>query len=117
MGERCFMTVDPQTIDDVTLRYAMLPRRQPAEGYNFEYFQMEHLLYDLMGMLTNRGIRPGQLAPDFSMPKVGGGLLRLSELRYKPVLLHFTSLTSPLGISAVEPFKKLYSKWSNHIHF
>ncbi len=36
---------------------------------------------------------PGEVAPDFKLPRAGGGTLRLSELRGRPVLLHFGSFT------------------------
>ncbi|MBA2362795.1 MAG: redoxin domain-containing protein, partial [Chloroflexia bacterium] len=41
--------------------------------------------------MTSRGIQPGEAAPDFELPQAGGGQLRLSDLRGKPVLLHFGS--------------------------
>lgn len=107
----------PHLIDDSTLRYAMLAHIVPPDTYNYEHFQTKHLLEDARRTLSRYGIQPGQLAPDFTLPKVGGGLLRLSELRDKPVLLHFTSYSCPFSISSVEPLKKLYVKWSNHVHF
>jgi peroxiredoxin Q/BCP len=38
-------------------------------------------------------VRSGDLAPDFVLPRAGGGMLRLSDLRGMPVLLHFGSFT------------------------
>jgi thioredoxin-dependent peroxiredoxin len=35
------------------------------------------------------GIRPGERAPDFSLPDAGGKPRRLSQLRGKPVVLYF----------------------------
>lgn len=35
------------------------------------------------------GLGPGELAPDFTVPRLEGGSLQLGELRGKPVLLHF----------------------------
>jgi hypothetical protein len=40
-----------------------------------------------------RGILPGALTPDFELPRVDDANMRLSELRGKPTLLHFGSLT------------------------
>jgi hypothetical protein len=50
-------------------------------------------LADVQATLKTRGIRPGEIAPDFELPRVGGGSLRLGELRDKPTLLHFGSFT------------------------
>ncbi len=61
------------------------------EDYNYNHFRTKHYLLDAQGTMTSRGIQPGEMAPDFEMPQVGGGHLRLSELRGKPVLLHFGS--------------------------
>lgn len=35
----------------------------------------------------------GYLAPDFSLPRLGGGTVTLSELRGKPVFFNFWSMT------------------------
>jgi len=65
----------------------------PDPDYNFEHFRTRHFLQDLAGTLEARGVAPGALAPDFGLPLVSGGIVRLSELRDKPVLLHFGSVT------------------------
>lgn len=61
--------------------------------YNFEHFRTRHLLQDAAGTLTGRGIQPGDVAPDFTLPRVDGGELSLRELRGQAVLLHFGSFT------------------------
>ena len=63
------------------------------ESYNFERFRATHLAQDGLNTLRSRGIPPGETAPDFELPRVGGGSLRLSELRGRPVLLRFGSRT------------------------
>lgn len=63
------------------------------DDYNFRHFRTKHLLGDLQATIEKRGIPPGAMAPDFELPRVDGALLRLSELRSKPTLLHFGSFT------------------------
>lgn len=40
--------------------------------------------------IERNGLKPGTSAPDFQLPKVGGGELRLDDYRAKPVLLVFS---------------------------
>lgn len=79
--------------DEIARRFATLDNRLPNDEYNFAHFRAKHLFNDLQDTVERRGIRPGENAPDFELPRVGGGNLRLSELRGKPVLLHFGSPT------------------------
>jgi peroxiredoxin Q/BCP len=44
-------------------------------------------LLDLFG--TSVGLQPGENAPDFALPDAEGKLVRLSQLRGKPVVLYF----------------------------
>ncbi len=74
-------------------RFASLGDKVGIAEYNFEHFRPTHLLSDVQGTLETRGIRPGEMAPDFELPRVGGGSVRLSDLRDAPTLLHFGSLT------------------------
>ncbi len=62
-----------------------------TDEYNYEHFRREHLLHDVQRTLEKSGIAPGTVAPDFELPQVGGGTLRLSDLRGQPSLLHFGS--------------------------
>ncbi len=79
---------------DVTQRFAALPHRLALDEYNFANFRTKHLLSDVRATLARRGIAPGENAPDFTLPRADGdGALRLSDLRDKPVLLHFGSFT------------------------
>lgn len=63
-----------------------------TETYNYDHFRTQHFLYDVKATVAGHGVQPGELAPDFSLPATEG-TLRLSELRGKPVLLHFGSPT------------------------
>jgi hypothetical protein len=48
------------------------------DEYNFEHFRANHLLGNALAIIEKRGVRPGVVAPDFELPHVGGGKLRLS---------------------------------------
>ncbi len=75
----------------VEQRFAALDTKKAEEEYNFEHFHTGILLEDGRRTVEARGIGAGELAPDFELRRVGGGTLRLSDLRGKPVLLHFGS--------------------------
>jgi hypothetical protein len=74
-------------------RFDRLDEKVDIDEYNFEHFGTRHLLRDGRRTLTRSGIAPGDPAPDFELPRADGGTLRLSNLRGKPVLLRFGSLT------------------------
>ncbi len=78
---------------EATQRFVTLKDKLSREEYNFEHFSTKHLLSDAQATIEKRGIPPGEMAPDFELARVGGGTLRLSELRGKPVALHFGSFT------------------------
>ena len=78
---------------DAAKRFVTLKEKLNIEDYNFEHFSTKHLLSDAQATIEKRGIQPGEMAPDFELPRVDGGTLRLNELRDKPVLLHFGSFT------------------------
>lgn len=78
---------------EIERRFGQLDDRLSESEYNFEHFRPKHLLYDIEGTVAERGIQPGAEAPDFTLPRAGGGHLRLREQRGKPVLLHFGSPT------------------------
>ena len=78
---------------EVAQRFVNLENKMSLDEYNFEHFRAKHLLSDAQATIEKRGIQPGEVAPDFELPRIGGGTLRLSELRGKPVLLHFGSFT------------------------
>jgi hypothetical protein len=66
-------------------------KRKSFEEYNYEHFKTKVLIEDGRRTVEARGIKPGEMAPDFELPEVGGGTLRLSELRGRPTILHFGS--------------------------
>ena len=83
----------PVTTSVATERFAALTEKEPLGEYNYTHFRTKHLLQDAQRTIQKQGILPGEIAPDFELPRAGGGTLRLSELRGKPVLLHFGSYT------------------------
>ena len=88
------MTTNTADISDAAeKRFATLTKKEPAGEYNYEHFRTKHLLQDARRTIQKQGILPGEIAPDFELPRAGGGTLRLSDLRGKPVLLHFGSFT------------------------
>lgn len=78
---------------DVRDRFETLERRLEVDEYNFARFHPGVLARDARRTLGRDGIPPGEPAPDFELVRAGGGTLRLSRLRGKPVLLHFGSFT------------------------
>jgi hypothetical protein len=77
----------------VSMRGAQPVRRLSPAEYNYEHFRTRHLIEEAQRLRACSGIRPGEFAPDFELPRAGSGTLRLSELRGVPVLLHFGSYT------------------------
>ncbi len=76
---------------EVERRFAAMDAGQKEDDYNFENFRAKYLINDAQRTVEAQGIEPGEIAPDFELPRVGGGTLRLSELRGKPTVLHFGS--------------------------
>jgi hypothetical protein len=76
---------------NVERRFDALDESKKIEDYNFEHFRTGILLDDAQRTVEGRGVCPGEIAPDFELPQVGGGSRRLSDLRRKPLILHFGS--------------------------
>ena len=82
-----------QAVPEALQRFETLDKRLNLDDYNFKHFRTKHYLADVRGTVAGRGIAPGEIAPDFELPRADQGSLRLSDLRGKPVLLHFGSRT------------------------
>ncbi len=79
--------------------------RRPADGedasvgpvepsdYNYAEFRRHHLVEEAAAVVRLHGLRPGAPAPEFELPRVGGGMLSMAALRDRPTLLHFGSFT------------------------
>ena len=87
------LTPSARPSPELARRFAELAEREPLDEYNFTHFRTRHLVRDGKRTATDRGIAPGEPAPDFELPQVGGGALRLSAFRGHPVLLHFGSFS------------------------
>ena len=63
----------------------------PDEPYNYDTFRRSMVHEDLR---FTGGPGPGEPAPGFDLPAVGGGRFRLSAFRgVRPVLIEFGSIT------------------------
>jgi hypothetical protein len=74
-------------------RFRYLHEKIDTQDYNFAHFQAKYGLRHAKRTVQGRGIMPGAAAPDFKLPTSEGKSLSLSDLRGKPVLLTFGSLT------------------------
>jgi hypothetical protein len=64
-----------------------------ARDYNYPRFTARQFAREARTTIGRWGVAPGTLAPDFELPCVQGGTLRLGTLRGKPVLMRFVSWT------------------------
>ena len=77
----------------VAERWEALDDQVSFDDYNYAHFRTKYLVRDARRTVTNRGIQPGEVAPDFELPGSQGEQIRLSDLRSRPALLHFGSFT------------------------
>lgn len=104
-------------IASVKERFRTLDSKISPEDYNYDHFRLPLLADQLKRTFARSGLEPGEMAPDFKLPRAGGGTLRLSDLSGAPVLLRFGSPTCPVTIGTVESFSELYSKWGDRVQF
>ena len=71
----------------------------------------------MVAELLRAGLPPGCEGPDFELSSTEGTPLRLSDLRGKPVLLHFVSYTCPVTRGGVCTMRKLYRLYGEHLQF
>ncbi len=79
-----------QKITEIERRFTALDENEKSANYNFDHFKPSILIHDLKRTVKAQGIGAGELAPDFELPEVDGAI-RLSDLRGKPLILHFGS--------------------------
>lgn len=90
---RFFGFVGKDFMTGIEKRFEALKDKKSVLDYNFKHFHAGILLEDVRRTIKGQGIKPGTMAPDFELPKVGGGSMRLSDLHGRPVVLHFGSFT------------------------
>ena len=74
---------------------------------------MRHMLAELF----RTGLAPGSEAPDFALMSTGDTRLRLSNLRGKPVLLHFISYTCPVTRGGITTMNELHRLDGDRVQF
>ena len=105
------MTVVPAHLD--TVRDRVIGLLDPADDLNFRHFRMRHMVAELL----RTGLPLGARAPDFDLPSTDGERLRLSDLRGKPVLLHFVSYTCPVTRGGVYTMRELRGLYGERMQF
>jgi hypothetical protein len=84
----------------------------PGQPYNYDTFLPANVRQDLH---FPGGPKPGELAPDFELPRVGGGSFRLSEHRGRPVLLCSGSITCPMTAGSRPALLHLFEEFSGRL--
>jgi thiol-disulfide isomerase/thioredoxin len=95
----------------------LVERFDPPNDFNFKHFRMRHMAAELIRTHRHSGVDPGSEAPEFVLQSTDGTLLRLSELRGRPVLLHFVSYTCPLTRGGASLMTELHRRYGNQVQF
>ena len=85
----------------------------PVDDLNFRHFRARHMLAELL----RAGLSPGYEAPDFELRSTDGNRVRLSDLRGKPVLLHFVSYTCLVTRGGVYTMRELHRLFGRRVQF
>lgn len=95
----------------------LVERLDPPDDFNFRHFRMRHTIAELLRGAAEHVVSPGQPAPDFVAAGVRGERVRLTDLRGRPVLLHFVSYTCPVTRGGVVPMRELYRRYGDRVQF
>ncbi len=76
------------------------------DKYNYESFDFPRDEQEVAEWLR-LGPPAGSMAPDFELEALDGGIVRLSSLRGRPVVIEFGSYTCPIFASRVDEMEKL----------
>jgi hypothetical protein len=85
----------------------------PIDDFNFRHFRMRHMVAELL----RPGLAPGTEAPGFDLSSTDGTRVRLTDLRGRPVLLHFVSYTCPVTRGGVDTMRELHGRYSDRVRF
>jgi thiol-disulfide isomerase/thioredoxin len=111
-------SVDTQRKPATQLKTAdLIDRLDPPKQFNFQHFRMRHMIAELLRTKQRRGIATGQLAPDVELQTSDGKNLRLSDLRGRPVLLHFVNYTCPVTRGGASVLKELHRQYGAIVQF
>jgi len=80
-------------LPDATQRFTELDKTETAERYNSGHFRPRLVAGEVVKTVGATGIAPGERAPDFELPMVGGGTWRLAHHLTPPILLRFGSFS------------------------
>lgn len=96
---------------------SLIERLDPEDGFNYRHFRMRHMVAELVRSVETAGVRPGEKAPDFTLRTTHGADLRLSDLRGRPVLLHFVSYTCPVTRGSAVTMRRLHDRYGDRVAF
>jgi hypothetical protein len=105
------MAVGTAHVDEMRTRAIDL--LDPPDDVNFRHFRMRHMVAELL----RPGLPPGREAPGFELPSTTGAMVRLSDLRGQPVLLHFVSYTCPVTRGGVYTMRELHRLYGERLQF
>jgi thiol-disulfide isomerase/thioredoxin len=90
--------------------------RDEGRRYRFEHLTLPMVLRDLR--FTREDPGPGDLVPEFDLPRLGGGRFRSIDLaEIGPVLLIFGSSTCPVTDNAAPGLTKLHLRFADRVRF
>jgi hypothetical protein len=109
------MPADATIAGDLTSR--LVAWLDPPEDFNYRHFRMRHMAAELLHSIRADCVPPGRMAPDFELESTSGTLVRLRDLRGRPVLLHFVSYTCPVTRGGVVLMKELHHLYGSQVQF
>ena len=89
----------------------------PRSDFNFEHYRLRHMVAELLRGFGDQFVLPGSEAPDFELTSTKGERVRLSQMRGRPVLLHFVSYTCPVTRGGMRIMKELFGLYGDRVQF